>query len=364
MKQKIILYASVGNNVPTYLIGGGETGTRRTIQILNSAGYDTEVIDKAILGLGLKHYIRLIFLGLCKTVRLLNKDKTAFFFVVGYYERNLWFEWLLLLIARLMGHKCIYEARNGRLVTAFNKRGKIYQYFMLSLLKRADLVLCQGQEYVDFIKKRLHKDSIYVPNYIMEDKIRPYENRTFEHGIRLVYSGRLVESKNIGVMVEVVSILKNKGFKVHLDLLGGGQDDYLISIKNRIKELRIEDSVSFAGHVSFDKAIQYLRTEHFFLFPSQEIKEGHSNSLTEAMAFGIVPFVSTAGFSASIVNNEKLVVKEISAEKYADRIISIIKSGEWEKYSLEMYDRALKYFRESIIREKILNAVAQMRSQL
>lgn len=45
--------------------------------------------------------------------------------------------------------------------------------------------------------------------------------------------------------------------------------------------------------------------------------EGHSNSLTEAMTFGVVPVVSTAGFNASIVSNEELVVSDINPERYS-----------------------------------------------
>lgn len=356
MKPCVVLYASIGNNVPAYLIGGGETGTRRTIRILNESGFDTMVVDKAIMGLGVKQYIKMIVQGFLNIWKKLKKDPNAIMFVVGYYERNLWFEWLVIAMAKWMGHRCVYEARNGRLVTAYNAAGKLYQHFMLDLLKRADIVLCQGTEYVDFITQKLKRDSVYVPNYVMDDKLMPYKEREKDGVIEIVYSGRLVESKNIEMIIEVISLLKNRGYKAKLTLIGGGTDDYTDRLKKTIADRNLVEDVLFTGHISFDEVSRYLSEAHYFLFPSQEIKEGHSNSLTEAMAFGVVPLVSTAGFSPSIVNDKYLVIPEIDPVKYADKICEIRQNGCWEKYSRAMFDRVRTYYTEACVREKVVNA--------
>lgn len=356
MEPHVVMYASIGNNVPPHLIGGGETGTRRTIQILNDAGFETTVVDKAIMGLGAKRYIKMIAQGFRRIRKELKNNPEAIMFVVGYYERNLWFEWLIVTMAKKMGHRCVYEARNGRLVNAFNEAGKIYQHFMLDLLKRADVVLCQGTEYVDFITQKLQKDSVYVPNYVMDDKLMPYKDRERDGVIKAVYSGRLVESKNIGMIIEVISLLKNRGYKAKLTLIGGGTDDYTDKLKKAVVDRNLVDDVSFTGHISFDETRKYLSEAHYFLFPSQEIKEGHSNSLTEAMAFGVVPLVSTAGFSPSIVNDKNLVIPEIDPEKYVDKICEINQNEQWEQYSKAMFDRVRKFYTETCVREKIVKA--------
>lgn len=360
MKPHVVLYASIGNNVPAYLIGGGETGTRRTIQILNDAGFETTIIDKAIMGLGVKRYIKMIVLGFHKIRKELKKDPNAIMFVVGYYERNLWFEWFVITLARKMGHHCVYEARNGRLVNAFNEAGKIYQYFMLDLLKKADVVLCQGTEYVEFIAQKLKRDSVYVPNYVMDNKLRPYKQRSNDNLIKIVYSGRLVESKNVEVMIRVVSLLKERGYKAKLTLIGGGTKEYIGKLKEETKKFKVEDNVSFTGHISFDEASEYLSEAHYFLFPSQEIKEGHSNSLTEAMAFGVVPLVSTAGFSPSIVNDKNLVIPEIDPMKYANKICEINQNSQWEQYSKIMFERVREFYTETCVREKIVRAFKKL----
>ena len=81
------------------------------------------------------------------------------------------------------------------------------------------------------------------------------------------------------------------------------------------------------------------------------------------MTFGVVPVVSTAGFNASIVSNEELVVSDINPERYADVIESIIKRNVWAKYSLNVYKRIKENYTEDIVKKNILCAVGELESR-
>ena len=111
------------------------------------------------------------------------------------------------------------------------------------------------------------------------------------------------------------------------------------------------------GQQPFERICEELQKAHFFVFPSQEKMEGHSNSLTEAMTFGVVPVVSTAGFNASIVSNEDLVVSDINPKRYADVIEAIIKRNVWAEYSLNVYKRIKENYTEDIVKKAIVEAV-------
>ena len=112
------------------------------------------------------------------------------------------------------------------------------------------------------------------------------------------------------------------------------------------------------GQQPFERICEELQKAHFFVFPSQEKMEGHSNSLTEAMTFGVVPVVSTAGFNASIVSNEDLVVSDINPKRYADVIEAIIKRNVWAEYSLNVYKRIKENYTEDIVKKAIVEAVS------
>ena len=92
----------------------------------------------------------------------------------------------------------------------------------------------------------------------------------------------------------------------------------------------------------------------------QTMVEGHSNSLTEAMACGVVPVVSNVGFNASVCGTKELVVNEIRAELFADRIIEIERSGRWKYYSERMIERVRDNYTESIVGKMLIGKINEL----
>lgn len=165
--------------------------------------------------------------------------------------------------------------------------------------------------------------------------------------INLIYFGRITESKNIDVVIKVLSILIKNGYQAKLDLIGGCSDDYKHLLIKYVNDEQIEEgTVFFHGKQAFDYISKLLSSAHYFVFPSKEKKEGHSNSLTEAMAYGVVPIVSKAGFNESICGNTRLVVSDFTAQGFADKIIEIEKAGEWSCFSHDVYERVVNNYTE------------------
>ena len=143
-KNSILFYAPVGNGVPPHLLGGGEKGCRRTREILCNAGYEVITIDKPNMGRGGFEYIKSAINAYLNILKKLILDKTAILYVVGFYEKNIYMEFLNVLTGKFFGHKVIYEARNGRLVKAYREYGNGYKYLMDFVLKKANVVFVQG----------------------------------------------------------------------------------------------------------------------------------------------------------------------------------------------------------------------------
>lgn len=361
--RTIIFYAPVGTNVPVYMLGGGEKGCRRTREILSNAGYDVITIDKATMSHGAISYVKSAIHAIIEIKKRLHEYPQAILYVVGFYEKNLPLEWILINIGG-KHRKTIYEARNGRLVKAYQEKGSIYKKLMGSVLKRANVIFAQGLEYVDFIRKNYGKQAVYTPNYVLNRSLKPYvADRPFDI-IRLIYFGRVSESKNVDVVIKVAGELKKRGYNTLTTIIGGYTEDYKVKLDHVIEKCKlVEDEVQILGKQPFERICEELQKAHFFVFPSQEKMEGHSNSLTEAMTFGVVPVVSTAGFNASIVSNEELVVSDINPERYADVIESIIKRNVWAKYSLNVYKRIKENYTEDIVKKNILCAVGELESR-
>ena len=359
-KKTIIFYAPVGTNVPIYMLGGGEKGCRRTREILSNVGYDVVTIDKATMSNGVISYFKSAIYAIVEIKKRLHADPNAILYVVGFYEKNLPLEWLLINIGG-KHRKTIYEARNGRMVKAYQEKGNLYKKLMDSVLNRADLIFAQGLEYVNFIKKKYMKQAIYTPNYVLNRSLKPYvADRPFDI-IRLIYFGRVSESKNVDVVIKVAYELEKLGYNTQTKIIGGYTENYRSKIERVIKECKLrENKVQILGQQPFECICDELQKAHFFVFPSQEKMEGHSNSLTEAMTFGVVPVASTAGFNASIVDNRELIVNDIDPKKYAKVIDQVIKKGVWSEYSLNVYQRIKANYTEDIVSKAIIESVSSL----
>lgn len=355
-----MFYAPVGTGIPPHLLGGGEKGCRRTREILCGAGYDVITIDKATTSHGILSYFKEAVKSYFEIKKKLKGYPSAILYVVGFYEKNLLLEWLIIH-AGGKKQKTVYEARNGRLVKAYLEKGYVYKRMMDSVLRRADAIFAQGMEYVEFIKKTYSKEAVYTPNYVLNRSLKPYCSKRPFDTIKIIYFGRISKSKNVDVVIEVAAILEQRGYNTLTTIIGGYTEEYKNTLEKVIEKCGLNnEKVQILGQQPFEKISFELQKAHFFVFPSQEKMEGHSNSLTEAMTFGVVPVVSNAGFNASVVGNRDLVVEEINPAKYAEKIESIIKGDMWVTYSQEVYERIKDNYTEDIVKQAIVKAVDEL----
>lgn len=358
--RKIIFYAPLGKNTPPDKIGGAEAGCLKTKAIYESAGFEVKVIDKPAMSKGkLRFLVEMSFVPMKLISSILISGKSTPVHIVGFYTKIANFEKLLMNISHLMGSKVIYELRNGSMVQTYLEGTDRYRKSLKSLLLKPEIVLCQGKEYIDFIKDKWGIERQYYPNYIMDEFVQPNNlNRGSQR--RIIYFGRVTKSKNVDVIIETLGLIRNAGIDAYLDVIGGFSEDYKHYLDNIVSKHKLEKYVSFYGRKSFDFIAEKLRASHYFVFPSIEKQEGHSNSLTEAMGCGVVPIVSTAGFNVSICGNSELVVDNVEARLFADRILDIEKSGKWSDYSSFVYERIKNNYTESIVGSKLIGYIEKL----
>lgn len=357
MSRTVIFYSPLGKNLSPDKIGGIESASQKTIQILTDAGFRIIPLGKPVLEKRVSVYLIQLFSTWIKLMGLLLKNRNAVLHIVGVYRKLMYVEWAFIVTAKILGHKTVYDIRNGDMIKEYGKRGQLYKRGMLSLLKYSDSILCQGIDYVLFVQDKLRRSAFYYPNYLQERFLeKEYPQRDVQQ-CRLVYFGRIVPSKNVDLMLDVCNILYKRGLSSTLDLIGSYSDKYKGELEKKIREIELPDScIRFWGRNDFNTFFSYLKICHFFLFPSNEPREGHSNSLTEAMGCGVVPIVSDAGFNRQVVDDQTLVVTGWNAVTYADVIYKVWTNGEWETYSRRMYSRVKKHFSENKIRETLIKA--------
>jgi glycosyltransferase involved in cell wall biosynthesis len=358
--MKIIFYAPLGLTIKDHKIGGAEMGCRRTVSILQCLGMEVIVVDKpAKVGTGLKNsflHLSNLLITYIKLVRLFSKLDGARLHIAGFYLKQVYIEWLIAKTAKLFGIPVLYEIRNGGMIEAFEEGSKFYQYAFKKLIKSSNTVICQGSRYVPFLLERFSKDSIYYPNYILDQYITIPRIKRDVNAINLVYFGRVVRDKGVDLSIMVCQKLVESGHEVHFNIIGGYDTNYYNELMMQIKEKGLLSTITFHGRMDLSSIVNVLNHSHFFLFPSKEKREGHSNSLTEAMASGVVPIASDAGFNREIIGEDDLIVKSAQSQDYHDIITTIWEKGSWDQYSQSMYERALSNYSEQKAKENLSKA--------
>ena len=109
--------------------------------------------------------------------------------------------------------------------------------------------------------------------------------------LRLLFVGRLSESKGAGRAIEVLARVLDSGFAAELDLAGDGPARP--QFERLAAGLDVSAGVRFHGWLGRAALDQLYAKSHFLVLPSES--EGWPKVLSEAMAYGVVPLASDAG---------------------------------------------------------------------
>lgn len=119
--------------------------------------------------------------------------------------------------------------------------------------------------------------------------------------VRLCYAGSLHKIKGVWDLLEAVSILRDGGQEVVLDIAGAGDAEELW---RRIDRLGLRDLVTVLGRVGGDEILEMMRSADFVCVPSRHsYPEGLPLTIYEAMASGTPLVTSDHPMFAGVVRD-------------------------------------------------------------
>jgi glycosyltransferase involved in cell wall biosynthesis len=160
-----------------------------------------------------------------------------------------------------------------------------------------------------------------LPSPIDTDFFSPISNKP-QSG-RIGFSGRLSDPrKNLELLFGALYRLRQAGHAVSAVLIG---DEPSETLRQRPKELRIDDAVEFCGYLPIETLRDRLRTLDLFVVPSHQ--EGLCIAALEAMACGC-PVVSTrcGGPEEFVLNDETGFIVNSDPAELADAILHILRA--------------------------------------
>jgi glycosyltransferase involved in cell wall biosynthesis len=119
--------------------------------------------------------------------------------------------------------------------------------------------------------------------------------------LHLLYFGSLIEHKGVHTAIEALGLMRQRGLSdgVDLTIVGGGQPDYEVKLRELTRSLTLEDRVRFVGRVPRSQIPQILSENDIYLFTSTWA-EPFGRTIIEAMAAGLVVIGADVGGSREI----------------------------------------------------------------
>ncbi|MCH6199264.1 glycosyltransferase [Aquiflexum sp. LQ15W] len=260
--------------------------------------YYGEQIDQVFLDLIDSRSIEIVFLkgNFIKKVFTIFKtiDKTRTFALISFLLTS---NFLVGILGTLLNIK----NRIGGIRTDSIKGWK--WYFQLTIHKyfTTHTVFNNHSAFNDFTKKgfRVEKSSVIYNGVEKRNFYLPKE--FINEKVTIISVSRFVKEKDIFTALEAVFLIKkrmgNKSFRYQL--IGYGELEK--EIASKINELDLSGEVSLI--VNPHDINYYYQTADIFL--SSSINEGLSNTILEAMNFGLPIIATNVGDNRKIINNER-----------------------------------------------------------
>lgn len=282
----------------TIIIKGNSENRINTIMLQNIA------LTKA-----LKKYKINVCLSIDCTIPIIYRQKIKFISVIHdlqalhhpYFfsiSRKLWM--------RLNWHYSVYKSSKIIAISEFTKRD------ILSNYKVSELKI-----------QRIHNPILVDTSNIVP--ISEIENLFgVKEGNYLYTVSSLAPHKNLGVLVDMIKILKERGIEKILLISGIGGSAEKKTFEDKIKALDLEDNIKLTGYVDNSIRNTLYKSCEAFLFPS--LFEGFGMPPLEAAVFGAK--VITTGLTSlpeATQNSAYYVENPKSPEDWIDAVLSIDK---------------------------------------
>jgi glycosyltransferase involved in cell wall biosynthesis len=181
----------------------------------------------------------------------------------------------------LMPHGSLenYQDKNGKL------RKFIFRFIAFFLLRKRSIHFLVGSEpEVISVRKKFPSNTISVVGLGIESNLNTIEDSNIHQPIKLYCLSRLSHKKRIDLCIRALQKLNLQNRNYHLNIYGTGDISLESELKYLVKELRMDDFVTFHGHVDGQAKDSAIINSDIFLLPSEN--ENFAVAVAESIAFG------------------------------------------------------------------------------
>ena len=246
-----------------------------------------------------------------------------------------------IIIRKIVGDPVWERVYNKKLTSeSFDSFQKNKQRLSISIqknirnwsIKNSNLIITPSEHLKTFVQNIGFENDIYVINNGVE--IKQIEKVTLENKIiKLVVVSRLVNQKNIDIVIKAVKRIEDKN--ILLNIVGDGPE--VNNLKNLVKEKSLNKRVSFIGKIKNSELHNYLEDADIFIQASNY--EGLPHSILEAINYEI-PILSTEVGGCSVILNKGergyIIPMPVSEVEISEEIRTIINNKNEAKSKVKL----------------------------
>jgi glycosyltransferase involved in cell wall biosynthesis len=163
-------------------------------------------------------------------------------------------------------------------------------------------------------------DIAIIPNGIDTGKFHPAEMQHPGKPMKLLTVSRLIERKRIDLLIKAVSLAKDAGLDVCLNIAGEGNLGG--ELRKLSQELNVSERIFFLGRIPSEKMPQIYRQNDVFVMSSAH--EGMSNAMLEAMASGLPIITTECEGVKELITDNGIVTERADAESFAEALKTLV----------------------------------------
>lgn len=203
-------------------------------------------------------------------------------------------------------------------------------YFEKMVIKHSAFALVHGNALQERYKYLGDKIVLTVPMIDLTEKDIFVRNGSIDaDNVNCIFVGTLIPVKGLIYLIQALAILKDRGFKITLDLIGTSDESYEQKLREVISALHLNGVVTFRGYIpNGPRLLRSYRESDILVLPT--LSEGFPRVLYEAMSQSL-PIVTTpvGGIPALMVHGvNALLVPPENPEAIAQAVERLIRDRE------------------------------------
>jgi glycosyltransferase involved in cell wall biosynthesis len=168
-----------------------------------------------------------------------------------------------------------------------------------------------------------------LPNILPLPALKIVDNqpKTENNKLNLLFLSRIDHKKGLELFFESLAIVKQALDKQHLDfqldIIGGGEQNYIENLQNLAAKFGLQDHIVWHGRIEGEARFGYYARADVFLLPSYN--ENFANVVIEALSQGTAVLVSSfVGLASYVQENDLGVVTSLEKNVMAEKLLALL----------------------------------------